>query len=782
MTEQLEITIPEFMAAFYPDADEQICLRVFEPKGAPKDPKRGHNYDTSRAELAADREAQDELKRLNRANGIYFLVNAGGQSDAEITRYNAFFVENDSRSLEEQHAALDAAPLHTSIRVETKKSVHAYWLVAGDCTEADWREIQARLIAYFDGDNQNKNPSRCMRLPHFNHVTYNGEDEPLTYKRVEIVQFDPTQRFTVAEMLAAFPAPKVEAEKQSEKKGLRLKGTITDSRFASYEERHAELKRLIKAHPTAKQNDRGIFDCQGICHDGVGSTALMFNPATDAVHCNKGCDYAAVLRAFGLPDGYLPSLNSPNSLYSSEAGEQRAAFPTLSEKALYGLAGDFVRTILPHTEADGAALLVQLLTAVGNVVGRTAYYVADGARHYTNLFALIVGNTGAAKGSALAHVLNMVEPLDAQWTEQRTDSGLSSGEGLVKAVDDTDNPTDKRLLVLETEFASVLHMNKREGNTLSTVMRNLWDKGKAGTMTKKDAVRTTNAHVSIIGHITPDELGRYMTQTEIANGYANRFLFACVRRSKDLPEGGSLSEAESERLKERFLDVIEFAQGVDQMKRDDEAAALWQGVYGKLAQDRPGNFGKVTARARAQVLRLSCLYALLDCSAVVKREHLEAALALWQFCEESALYVFGGSVLSDKAQRLLDAIREAGAEGMNKTQMFELFSKKVKKAELNELLAEIASTDAAYSNPIKTEGRDEERWFAATGEEEGGELSEFGEESTSIALPNSSNSPNSPDVVGKAQPSEATSPSVPTTPTGIRKSARELFDAEDKAA
>ena len=60
-------------------------------------------------------------------------------------------------------------------------------------------------------------------------------------------------------------------------------------------------------------------------------------------------------------------------------------------------------------------------------------------------------------------------------------SGLSSGEGLIAEVrdpldhNDTTAPTDKRLLVLEPEFAQVMKVLAREGNTLSPVVRNSWD-------------------------------------------------------------------------------------------------------------------------------------------------------------------------------------------------------------------------------------------------------------------------------------------------------------------
>jgi hypothetical protein len=102
--------------------------------------------------------------------------------------------------------------------------------------------------------------------------------------------------------------------------------------------------------------------------------------------------------------------------------------------------------------------------------------------------------------------------------------------------------SDKRLLIVETEFASVLKVNARDGNTLSPILRQAWDSGNLRILTKNSPARATNAHISIIGHITKEELLRFITDTELANGLANRFLWVLVRRSKILPEGGGTPE------------------------------------------------------------------------------------------------------------------------------------------------------------------------------------------------------------------------------------------------
>jgi hypothetical protein len=216
--------------------------------------------------------------------------------------------------------------------------------------------------------------------------------------------------------------------------------------------------------------------------------------------------------------------------------------------------------------------------------------------------------------------------------------------------------SDKRLIVIESEFASVLGVSKRDGNTLSAVLRNAWDSGNLDTLVKNAPVKATNAHISIIGHITQIELKRGLSQVEGSNGFANRFLWVAAKRSQFLPEGGALLDLAP--FQTRLAESIEFGTRAGRLFRDEEASVRWRELYRILGVPHPGLFGDVTARSEAQVLRLSMIYALLDKSEVIRREHLEAAYCLWQYCEDSARFIFGDSTGDALADKLLTAIRE----------------------------------------------------------------------------------------------------------------------------
>jgi len=73
-----------------------------------------------------------------------------------------------------------------------------------------------------------------------------------------------------------------------------------------------------------------------------------------------------------------PELSSPSSLSSPSEKEDSAPWPTLHEDALYGLAGEVVSTLDPHTEADPAAVLVSFLVAFGAAVNSGPHAIADG--------------------------------------------------------------------------------------------------------------------------------------------------------------------------------------------------------------------------------------------------------------------------------------------------------------------------------------------------------------------------------------------------------------------
>jgi hypothetical protein len=421
----------------------------------------------------------------------------------------------------------------------------------------------------------------------------------------------------------------------------------------------------------------------------------------------------------------------------AEAGPQRVIpWPDpLESDALYGLAGELVEMIGPRSEADPVALLLHLLVSLGNLIGRGPHFRVGGAEHHAVLYNVTVGPTASGKGQAKEDTGYCLQQLDAEWFDKRVKTGLSSGEGFIWHVRDpieeqhaikeknrvigyemvvTDKgEEDKRLLVTEPEFASALRVMDREGNTLSAQLRQAWDHGNVGTLTKHKAAKARGVHASLLGHITREELLRYFSCTEQANGFGNRILWTCVHRSQLLPEGGRLEEMDWSGILERLRQAVLFARSVGEVRRSPEAREIWHSVYGDLRAERTGMFGAVTGRAAPQVMRLALIYALLDRSDAIEAAHLIAALAVWTYCEQSARFLFGEIVGNDIADDLLRALRMR-SEGMTRTDVHLHFGKNKTAGQIDQALVMLQERGLVRMVKSHESGATKmtERWFA----------------------------------------------------------------------
>ncbi len=409
----------------------------------------------------------------------------------------------------------------------------------------------------------------------------------------------------------------------------------------------------------------------------------------------------------------------------------------LAPEVFHGLAGEIVRTIEPHSEADPAAILAQTLAFFGNVIGSGPHFQVESDYHRCNLDIVLVGETGKGrKGTSRARVAHVFETADPEWVKSRVTGGLSSGEGLLWACRDKIEKrvairekgrivdyeteeidpgiTDKRLLVIEPEFARVLKMASRDGSILSELIRQAWECGNLRTMTKNTPAVATGAHISIIGHITRDELLRCLSETEQGNGFGNRFLWLCVKRSKYLPddEDRRVDHEEMARLQLRIKSAVEFACAIGEMRRDDRSRMAWREVYKDLSDGRAGLLGAMLGRAEAQVLRLSMTYALMDRSAAIGLPHLKSALALWEYCEHSARFIFGDALGDQTADTILASLRNA-PDGMTRTEISALFGRNKPASDISRALGVLASLGLSTCQHEHTDGRSIERWTAA---------------------------------------------------------------------
>src|SRR5262249_3650686 len=125
----------------------------------------------------------------------------------------------------------------------------------------------------------------------------------------------------------------------------------------------------------------------------------------------------------------------------------------------------------------------------------------------------------------------------------------------------------------------------------------------------------------------------------------------------------------------------------------------------RLAEEQPGLLGAMTARAEAQVLRLSCLYALLEKTSRVDVVHLNAAEALWRYCDASARYIFGTLLGDPVADEILRMLRDMGADGMTRTGINNALGGNYKSAGIGVALGPLVREGVGKSTVEKTSGR-----------------------------------------------------------------------------
>ncbi len=426
---------------------------------------------------------------------------------------------------------------------------------------------------------------------------------------------------------------------------------------------------------------------------------------------------------------------------AGSAASQEKPWPMLDrDAAFHGLAGEFVRLVEQHTEADPAAILVQFLVAIGSILGRRAGVYADGTVHFGNLFAVILGKTAfSRKGTSWGVVEALVRSLDDNWIIR---GGLSTGEGLIACVHDPYKKTetvkykgevkrkeieipgvsDKRLLMLETEFVRALKVIQRRDNTLREVLLQAWDGQLLGIITRADPLTATGAHISLIGHCTIDLLRRYLDAEDISGGFGNRLLFCLARRSRTIPTVGRRrreSMPDLAPLRNKLLEAINRASHLDEaLDLDDEAAALYAEAYtGELsgeAVEEP--LASLVARAAPTLLRLAVVYHALDqgvgnAPPKITGAHVRAALAVVRYATATAEYVFGQGVTGNPtAMKILRAAQTAPDGTITRETIFKLFRGHGVKAEIDAALTMLAAEKRLTSETVPTSGRPREVW------------------------------------------------------------------------
>ena len=253
-----------------------------------------------------------------------------------------------------------------------------------------------------------------------------------------------------------------------------------------------------------------------------------------------------------------------------------------------GNAGRIALLASHGTEIDPHAVIFSLLSVAGGVIGPDIHLYVGEARHYCRLFCVLAGaSSRGRKGSSLAPILSIFKEIVPEFPEIWTSGPLSSGEGLLWRIRDASEEVDKegmpidpgvddkRLIVLDGEFAAALRAMKRESNTLSAIIRSAWDSGDISPLTKTKPVRVTNGHVCFVSHITTPELHACLSESDAMNGFSNRILWICTRRQGSVPFPERLSKDARGEIGANLSNALLTAGKTSEITLSPEAKALF---------------------------------------------------------------------------------------------------------------------------------------------------------------------------------------------------------------
>jgi hypothetical protein len=677
---------------------------------------------------AAEAAAEWALKKSEEGREVYFCVHL-------LTKPQR--IKENAAGIIALWGDLDGAPVPngdlkpTAVVESSPGRYHAYWRLESDIPPQTAEELNRRLAREIGADPSGFDLTQLLRVPGTINHKYEGSPE------VRLRDVAGARSYSARALDELLPEAEPE-DLETEYEGHdddEPPVVLTPEALEAWRGERPKLKENgeVDKSATLMKIARVLYDAganRQVVVEGIAERDQTLGYEKYSGNRDGGRkEYERIFSKLGERNSRMHMIIGGEKREKTEAASEVTSWPEMEGPAYSGIFGQVVETVGPHTEGDPVAVLASALVSFGNAAGRGPYVQIGATKHRTNLFFGHVGETSKGrKGSARNPVKDIMHSADRHWTEDRILSGLSSGEGLISEVRDPvqvpdqdgkmktvdQGVKDKRLLVMEGELSQALKVMKREGNTLSPVMRNAWDGENLRTMVKHSPHRATNPHISVSGDITLSELGRHLTETEMANGLANRFIWLLVRRSKSLPFGGEWHTANLAPLSRTIIGALEFADQNLRMTWGEDARSLWREAYELLTEDRPGMFGAVTARAEAQTLRLAMIYALADCSREIRRGHVESALAVWEYAEKSALYIFGDATGDPDADKVLSTLK--GAEGgMTRTEVSDLFGRNKSRQELDRIREALLKADKIRISLINERGSKKpvERWYAA---------------------------------------------------------------------
>ena len=382
-------------------------------------------------------------------------------------------------------------------------------------------------------------------------------------------------------------------------------------------------------------------------------------------------------KKWGIPGGVGPTLIISGGGTTVEidplAIESRIERPAaLDLHAFYVPVG--LSMLLDHfqqvCDAPDSSLALASSVVMSALVG-TQPSVEWRGHHRVALFGCLVGHSGyGRKGATMREVEKAFGQVDPVLDTIST-GGLASGEVLVDILNEAKQNSIGTSLIWEHEIANVLILAAREGNIMSGNLRRAWDGDKVESRSRKSGRAVAIGYnVAFMGGVTPSELEKRLTANDIANGWANRFLWFWSEkapRTYDTTGAGYLDDS----ARDYLIACIDFARNLvaptlmgrpmalPTMHLTPAAHARLDALAASLDIIPVGAIGALRQRMPLHIVRLAAVAALFDQTSEISTQHVEFGERMTTFAIDSMRAVFGTRIDDEVAKTIIDILKQA---------------------------------------------------------------------------------------------------------------------------
>jgi len=327
--------------------------------------------------------------------------------------------------------------------------------------------------------------------------------------------------------------------------------------------------------------------------------------------------------------------------------------------------------LMAHLERLGDAplssLLLASMTTMSALAGPTPSLNWRG-RNRASIFGVLVGDANyGRKGQAMRLVETAFSQVDPVLREI-TRSGIASPEKLIDLLVESKTTTIGSMLIRQMELSTVLTIAQREGNNMSSILREVWDGDDVQTHSRmKGSTIARDYHVALLAGTNPKDLAAKLSGDDLVNGWANRFLWFWAE--KDARTFADTADDTLEpSLAKWLMGCIDLARTLGgsaliapryTMELSPDAADHLRSVVAALDVRPRGWIDGLRQRMPAHVVRLAMVSALFDKRRIVTIDDVGLGEAITAYAVDSTRAVFGTRVDDPVAGLVLSVLAQA---------------------------------------------------------------------------------------------------------------------------